>query len=92
VLWVDSGEGKYELQPFRRLLDVHGWLPHRRIRARSYVADKLPLHAVGPVQELTGLCPHPAKLAINAHVRLWAPPNLPKEAFNGSEGEWWGVK
>src|SRR5581483_9242731 len=73
VLRADARERKDELQPLRCLLDIHGWFPHRGIRPWAHVAGKFALHAVSPVQQLAGLGPHPAELAINAHVRGLCP-------------------
>ncbi len=51
------------------LLNIHRRLPDGRIGAGPDVADKLALQALGPVQELTGLGPHPSELAIGVHSR-----------------------
>lgn len=80
VFRVDAGKSEDELQTLCGLLNVHGRLPHCRVSARSDVTDEFALHAVGAVQNLAGLGPHPAELAINAHVN-WATPNLPNRYF-----------
>src|SRR3569832_837938 len=92
VLRVHARKSKYELKALCGLLDVYGRFPHGSVHPGAHIAGKPALHAVRPVQKLTGLGPHPPELTIDAHLSRGLGPTSQKKRFIRREGEWAGVK
>ncbi len=64
-----TGKRKEQNQAVGGLLDIDRRLPYRGIDSRPHIAQELALQALGPVQDLACLHPHPAVLPLTAHSR-----------------------